>query len=302
MDTRNNGAPAIPAPDKPKTENLLETAARELPVPHVLESVGPEYDHHGVRFDRGITRVAVPKGWEVREYDDEKLLDGPRRLSGIANIGDLDSFIAYANKHVQEDGSAVWCAFDPRAGTLSFTAVFDEHRKDDPAWRAHRATFTPKPSVEWSRWLGKNGHKMSQFDFALFLEDNIKDVLGREGSPTDIQMLELARNFTYRADKVLKSVVRTIDGGQSLEYVDTADAETAAKLKVFERFWIAIPVWEGSTEAYPIEAKLRTPRAAPNPQFSYDLTRPDLAHRKAAEDVIGRVREAVHAPLYMGSM
>ena len=125
--------------------------------------------------------------------------------------------------------------------------------------------------------------------------------------PTSSQMLAMALDFEANADKRLKSKVRLQSGGVALEFVDTDDDATVAKMRLFERFTIAVPVFwslpaEGvPTPAYAMQARLKY-RMGAQPAFWYELIRADRVYEKAALALIDSVREALAPyPFLMGS-
>lgn len=291
--------------DPTKTpENIAQTLARELPQAKIIHT-------QTAAGGGGITHVLVPKGFELKAIDDAPLLDAPRRTEATASFADAESFLAYVKFHTVPDFSevAVWCDFNPATYALSFVAVFDEHGPGMAGWRKHRAKFEPRLSEEWKAWKGMDGssHAMQQLEFATWIEDHEKDFAHREGFPTSLQMLEMATAFEATSDKRIRSKTRISSGGIQLEYVDTEDQATVDKMRLFERFLIAIPVfWSmpaGDTpvEAWPITARLKF-RIAATPTFWYELQRPDLVHQAAAVKLISQIREGLGTvPLRLGS-
>jgi len=282
-------------------ENVAQTVLRSMPVPISLRQVGPE---------SLVEHIAVPKGYEVKVVDNEAMLPRPRALKATADFSDLDSFLAYVKRNAGAH-SIVWGNFDPTTYALDFTAVFDEHAgataadQERPGWRRHRATFKPALSKEWGIWTKHNGHGAAkgQLAFAEFLEDNSDDIASGEGLPSSLEMLDMARTFEVNADKRFRSAIRVQSGGQALEYVDTDDAGTVARMQFFERFQIGIPVFRGEKDGVLVLAKLRYRINQGAVSFWYELRRPDKAHQMAAEDLIKRVRAAIgDTPLMLGSI
>lgn len=278
-------------------ENILQTAARELPTPSELATVE---DHTGGVLKR---LIALPAAMKLQEVDVSAHNAHPTRVEGSATFTEADSFLAYVNRHADPARTVVWASFDPRTYKLSFAAVFDEHAKDGtPGWRKHRATYAPAPSVEWGMWTGNNGpdKAKAQFDFALFIENNAADITG---TPTEADMLKMATEFQARQDQLVKSAVRLQSGGVDMTYVSTDDAQTVEHMKLFDEFHIAIPVFWGVTTAELLKAKLRYRTPQGKPVFWYELQRPDKAHEQAARDMLQRVRDGIgEVPLLMGSL
>ena len=169
---------------------LLDSAAEHLPQPQVLlAQSGPT----GIDSD-ARHYVAVPNGYRLETVDTEDLMPAPRRIVAQATVDSLESFVAYVQRHKLPE-TVVWVKLNPLTSALTLTGRIDEHANDKPSWRRHSVTFTPLLSVEWQRWMGKNGAQQKQLDFALFMENNIADVASVEGLPTGAQMLEMALQF-----------------------------------------------------------------------------------------------------------
>lgn len=278
------------------TENLAQTLARELPGPQLLSDTRVD---ELATHDR-VLQLAVPKGFDLKEVDFERLLPSPRRTKAAAALGDSNSFLAYVQRHAT-DRTVVWATFNPQTFKLSFSAVIDEHSKGAAGWRAHVATYTPEASAEWKAWAAANKQQQAQVEFAEFLERNELDIASQEGYPTSLQMLHMATEFEANSDKRVKSVVRLQGGGVRLDYIDDDATETLAQMKVFERFQIGIPVfWAGP--AYRIDARLKYRHGNGSVKFWFELVRPDRVHEAAARELIQHVQQGIgNVPLLMGS-
>lgn len=285
--------------DATTRENIAETLGRLLPIPLLLDT--DEIDAGG-----SIRHFAVPKSHELKSIDNEALLEHPRRIKAAATLADAESFITYVVSHAQEH-TAVWCTFNPVNYALSFEAVLDEHG-ESPGWRQHRATFTPRLSVEWNTWQKAHATPMGQLAFAEFIEANEKDIAGGPGFPSSLDMQKMATAFEANADNRFKSKIRTASGGIELQFVNTDDEATVERMKLFERFQIGLPVFWSMPEkgkavpAWPIEARLKYRVAEGAVRFHYELIRADLVHQLAALDLIDKVRTGLgNTVLHMGS-
>jgi uncharacterized protein YfdQ (DUF2303 family) len=276
--------------------NLAETLAEVLPKPELLsgdETIG------GLK----ILHYAVPKGHDVKELrvDLEQHLKAPRSLKAAADFHDATSFLAYIDRHANEN-SLCWCNFDPQTFALGFKAVIDEHGKDTPAWRRHVASFTPRMSAEWKEWKGKDRTGFGQVEFAEWLQDHELDIASVENFPTCAEMLQMATNFQYQEDRRLKSAVRLQSGGVRLDYVADADAGTVESMKLFEKFAIGIPIFHAAPTADLLAARLKYRLDNGKVRFTYELQRADKAHEKAALDLIQTVRAGLAGvPLVFGT-
>lgn len=240
--------------------------------------------------ENGVPFVVVPPGYQVSDV--EKMLAAPTRKRGAVTMLDASSFIEYVNKHGCQDETVVYADVDYEAGKYGLLAVINDHGETDPTWRDHRASLSPILSLEWKRWKGLDGKQMAQADFAAFLEDNMGDIATVAGMPTGKDMLEMALAFEANSDKRFKKKIDLQGGGQHLEYVDQADEATSTKMRFFERFTIGIPVFQGSTDGYPIEARLKFRMANGGLSFWYELVRPDRVFKTAVATEIDKIKSA----------
>lgn len=280
-------------------KNLAETLADVLPKAILLGEVTTGL------ASVSIKHFAVPKGTEIKEVktDLETLLPNPRRTTASATFADATSFLAYVARHATE-GSVVWCDFNPQTFALGFTAVIDEHAKGVAGWRSHKAKFVPDMSAEWKAWKGKDATSMPQLTFAEWLQEHASDIASKDGDglPTSLQLLTMATNFVATEERQFKSVVKLQSGGVRMTYIADPDAGTTETMDAFDKFGIAIPVFQGSDVADRINARLKYRQASAKVSFHYELVRADKVHESAAKDLIAIVREGLGGvPMFMGN-
>ena len=166
-------------------------------------------------------------------------------------------------------------------------------------WRDHTAHYTPPKSEEWRRWFGQNATPMKQAEFAVFLEDNMRDIATADGLPTAAQMLKMALQFEAKQDMRLKSHIRLQSGGVEMNFVQDDDTGTIEKMRIFERFRLGIPVfWNGA--AYAIDARLRYRVRDGAVSFWFELIRPDRVLEDATRTLIDNLLLATEVPLFHG--
>lgn len=271
-----------------ETENIAQTVAKETKKPFELGS------------EKHIKRIALPPGWKTESFDDEKLLDRPVRINGNAMLHDLDSFMGYIDRHKIPSTSTIYCLADYEDDKLELTAIFDDHAKDDPSWCAHTSTFVPKKSIEYKNWIKNDSEPMSQVGFALFIERNLDDIANVEGMPTGSQLLEMALQFEASQDMRIKSHVRLQNGGVQMQFVQDDDEATIARMTMFDKLAIGIPVfWNG--EHYQINARLRYRVREGKATFWYELIRPEKVFEAACKTIISRVKTETGLPFFFGS-
>lgn len=249
--------------------------------------------------DHRIPYVVAPPGYQVKDI--EHLQESPARKRGKPVMLDAGSFIEYIKKHGNLDETVIYADVDYEASKYGLVGIINDHGAEMPSWRDHKVTLTPLQSLEWKRWTGANGTKMPQEVFASFLEDNIGDIATVDGMPNGTQMLEMALAFEANSDKRFKKHIDLQGGGAHLEYVDKADEETSVKMRLFERFTIGIPVFQGATDGYHIEARLKFRMAGGALSFWYELIRPDRVFKTAVSTEIGKISAATEFMVLFGT-
>lgn len=248
----------------------------------------------------GIPYVAVPDGYNI--HDLESLLPAPTRKRADVTTTDTDSFIFYTKKHGSLDNATIYADIDAEASRFHLVAVINDHGSDIDAqqWRDHLCQFSPKQALEWKRWLGKNKTNFSQADFATWLEDNLPDIAAVPGMPSGADILQMALGFEANAEKRLRSKINLQNGGVQFEFVEDEDKDTRTKMQVFERFTLGLPVFDGSSNAYPLEARLKYREREGKVTFWYELIRPDRVFKSAVTDELTRIKEITGFPVISG--
>lgn len=247
----------------------------------------------------GIPFAVVPNDYGAENL--ENFLPAPIRKRGRIVASDSPSFVTYLNKHKQADASMIYADIDSERNHCVLIGVIDDHAQAGAQWRNHTCTFAPKLAVEWTRWLGKNKSVMTQGEFATWLEDNLPDIATFEGMPTGAEMLGMALAFEATYDKRLKSKTNLQSGGVQFEFVDDEEKDTRTTMKAFERFTIGIPVFDGSKDAYPIEARIKYRVADQKVKFWYELIRPDRVFKTAVADEVDRIKTGTQLTVISGT-
>lgn len=242
--------------------------------------------------------ILVPDGYKTEDL--EHLMTNPIRKTAEVSVTETDSFIFYTKKHGSLDECVIYAETDYAASRCVMVALINDHGSDAPHWRDHRVTFAPRQSVEWGRWLSSNKKGVSQNDFATWLEDNLPDVAAVPGMPSGSEILQMALAFEANSQKKFRSKTNLQSGSFSIEFIDEENNDTRATMKVFERFTLGIPVFEGSASAYPIEARLKYRESSGKLNFWYELIRPDRVFKTAVMDELNKIKEATGFPIIFG--
>ncbi|MDR3353351.1 MAG: YfdQ family protein [Zoogloeaceae bacterium] len=254
--------------------------------------VGAQTTHGSVPY------VIVPEGYQLQSL--ENLLGNPERKRANVTVDDTDSLIRYSMKHGIPDKSVFYVSVDYVRSACHIVAVINDHGANDPQWRDHLCCLGMRNAVEWDRWLADNKKVKSQNDFAVFLEDNLGDIASVTSMPTGSEMLRMALEFEAHSEKKFRSKTNLQSGGFSIEFVDEENSDTRATMKVFERFTLGIPVFEGSKNRYAVEARLKYRESGGKLSFWYELIRQDKIFKSAVEDEIAAIKEATGFPILYG--
>lgn len=248
-----------------------------------------------------IPVVFTPNGYTAKPMPElEKYLPQPLRKVAVVSLDDAESFIWYVKEHGSLASCRVYLTADYPNGKVDFLALINDNTATDAHWRDNRAKFTPAKSVEWDRWTKADRKVMDQLQFASWIEDNMGDIAPVEGMPNASQMLEMALTFEAVADKKFKSATRLQSGGISMEYVDTEDSATRARMSMFERFSLGLPVTQGG-DPYRLDARLKYRIRDGVLGLWFELVRPDKVLEAAARDLVQQIKDKSGFPLLMGN-
>jgi uncharacterized protein YfdQ (DUF2303 family) len=171
----------------------------------------------------------------------------------------------------------------------TFLAVLDYHDSPtQPAWKGHKATYQCPKTKEWNNWQKSNNEKMSQGEFALFIEDNMREIV----EPNGAAMLEIASSLKAKNDVDFKSAIRLDNGQVQFNYSETVNGQAGVQgqLSIPEKIKLIMsPFLQGA--AYEIEARFRY-RITPNGlSMWYTLIRPHVFVEDAFKDVCAAITE-----------
>ncbi len=253
-----------------------------------------------ILVESGIPYAVVPDNYRIKALED--LLPTPVRKRSKVTTTDTQGFIFYTQKHGMDGHTVIYADIDGEASKFNLVAVLDDHGTavSDTQWRDHRCQFEPAQAVEWKRWIGKNKAVFSQSEFATWLEDNLADIATVPNMPTGADMLQMALGLEINAEKRLRSKVGLQNGSVRLEFVEDEDKETRASMELFQRFTLGLPVFEGSSSAYPLEARLKYREKEGKVTFWFELIRPDRVFKDAVNDELGRIKDATGFPVIAG--
>jgi hypothetical protein len=249
------------------------------------------------------TRVEV-LGDVFKEVDRRQA--GPRRRVGNVALGSVESLIAYVNHFKPaQDGEVTAVGFAP-AEPPGVTVIFDYHpagtTSDVAAWCDDRASFACKLSRQWELWTDHEGDEepFSQIGFGDFIEANQVDLAAnRKGFATAVEMIAMARNLVINRGVKHQFEFNKTTGEKVLIIKDEHDAATSTLIP--KQFALAIPIFEGDDQLYPVEALLHMSMESGRPQFTYTLQNKELCLETALKAMRTRVADACKIQVFVGN-
>jgi uncharacterized protein YfdQ (DUF2303 family) len=232
----------------------------------------------------GVPFLITPEGYELREF--KNLMQHPIRAEQHVTAHTPESFLFYWNRFANESSTIF---FDLRAG--SAMGVIDYHAESGtPGFCNHTIRYTCPRTPEWNKWKENSGKKMTQNDFALFIEDSVPDILEPNGG----EMLEIASSLQANNKVTFRSAVRLDNGETQFVYEENIDGRAGAKgnLKIPQSIKIGVRLFEGGA-GYQLEARFRYSIKDGQLVMWYDLVRPHLAHENAVTEVYSVLEEGM---------
>ena len=199
----------------------------------------------------------------------ERAGDAPRRKAGTVHLSEIRSFNVFVAD--QGESGKVYIYADPEARTL--TAVLNDHvhGDDEAGWRDHLAVFKAELSREFDTWLRNNKVPMEQEAFAIFLEDNIADVV----EPSGETLLQVALTLQAKTEVNFSSHRRLDNGQVQFAYSETIDARaTGGSIEIPREFAIGARLFKNG-EGYKVRARLKYRLGGGKVKFWYELDRPE---------------------------
>lgn len=246
----------------------------------------------------------------LKQFHDE-WRDAPERASGTATALTLESFIALVNRHKDND-SVVFA--DIIGDAPSLTAIIDYRRKEgDPRFQRHRVHYAYPVAEEWTAWKEQDGDKLSQSDFAAWVEEHIHEIgdpedfadretvealfRGKMATPADL--FTLSRGLKISADISVKEVRDLASGQAQIAFEETHKDGEGAPLKVPQLFLVRVPFFV-SQPAATLVARLRYRLHSGKIVWHYELWRWRDAMQVALIDDLRKVREQTNLDLFEG--
>ena len=266
--------------DKTESQSIAELASKPL----ILDL-------------QGVPHLMLPSHMSSESL--ERFLPAPIRVKGLYAFEDPTSFARYIDEF-KEGGTRVFADFDK----YRFLAVINGSLKDAPAHSDHRATLNMTTAPEWKAWVEKNGKKMQPREFAMFLENHIREITG---DFTGSDLLAMCRGLRTHIKGGMHADESISEGRRSLAFsMDTRVAGSRPtgdgqdrEVAFPETIQVTLKVFN-HVAAYVFEPRLRWDADDKGVVFWYDLIDPVIVQRAAFEQVVGEVNTATGLKAYVG--
>lgn len=257
--------------------------------------------------------AVLPAGAKLEIRDIEKYMLRPARKRGLYAFEDAKSFIEFVNR--EKTPETIILA--SRAHT-AFTAVFNGNEaqsaigsegKPQPGWGDYRASYSCPFSPEWTEWVAANGKKMSQADFATFIEDNFTDIVQPAPTfdpltpswPSGDDMMRVSRGISAKQDVNFGSAIRLDNGQVRFRYEETISGSVQdGFLEVPQKFAVGIPVFAG-TAPWQIIARLRWRIERGGLTMWFDFERLFKITERAFDEAREQIATGTGVPVYLGT-
>lgn len=274
-------------------------------------------DFNGGMGSDPLMTVLVPEGAKLEKLDMEKYLPRPTRKRGNYVFTDAKSFIEFVNREKTPETIILACRENPK-----FKAVFNGNEAQSgvgvggesvvtalPGWGDYSASYACPYSPEWNIWKAANGKKMSQADFALFMEDNFTDVVQPSPTfdpfysnwPSGNDMLAVSRGLEAKSDVNFGSAVRLDNGQVQFRYEETISGNVQGGIfEVPQKFAVGIPVFAG-TSPWQIVARLRYRIERGGLVMWFDFERLFKITERAFDEAKAEITTGTSVPVFLGS-
>lgn len=236
-----------------------------------------------------------------RMHDLESLMPTRRRMRGSMHTARLDSFVAYARNHVEEDGSSVFVNPDD----MTAVAVLNLGDKSTPGHADHTARLELQKTAPYRAMQRALASALSQRELAEFMEDWAPHIACFHPDGTELptsKAIDAVRRITIEAARNVESETTALSEQRSvMERV--AATSKAGGLPSFVRF-ACVPYQGLSERTFSARLSIRTGDAQkPALSLALHLVRGELhAEEMAAELAVSVAAELQSAlPVFVGA-
>lgn len=188
----------------------------------------------------------------------EEWRTAPARKKGIAKLATLQSFIDLTNRH-KDEHSVIFAQAEWPTPSLTAILNYNQYGESGAArFGDHRFVYPFPLTDEFKAWAGKDAGKMSQGEFAAFIEERVFELadateeekqtfepLLRTQFASPSRMMELSRGLQVNVESVAKSGVTLQSGEGEIQFAEEHRDARGEKLIVPGLFMIALPAFIG---------------------------------------------------------
>jgi len=225
----------------------------------------------------------LPEGHRLESL--QQLLPEPARITRKLVMADADSFSTYVDawKHEHSELTA-------SQDRLVIECTLDGHAKTKPSWCAHTVQYPCPLSREWKSWISNDRKRMTQLEFAEFLEDHVNDVV----EPMGAELLSLANQLQIIRKATFGSTQRLASGEVSFQYTNENETGT---VEIPERITLGIPVFHGGGP-YAVNARMKYRLREAELQLWFELIEPEKYLEDAFNEVVAQIEGSTDLNAY----
>lgn len=260
--------------------NTLETALQ------VVASRAPAHD-----LPDGSKMVIVPENYRAEIVEPAM----PARIKQSVSMHDRDSFVAYVNRF-KSSATQVFAepGFLASDGKARIVAVLDYHEPKQADHGQHVATYTPRYSEQWQRWVKACASPFKQAQFAEFIEEVRADIV----DPDAARLLDIVRTFKASKRVEFDSVVYQPNGDVKLGYEERTEQKGSSG-NLPEQMKLGIPVYfRGAAYAVPVFVRYKVDNGAV--VFVLKIDRAEIIEEAAFTELTAAVKEQAAIDVYLG--
>lgn len=272
----------------------------------------------------GITFAVMPNGQKLVSIKPllDEYLTRPERKRGVARLTTVQSLIDITNRF-KDGNSAIFVKFGVEGQGESLTTVFDYNEatpEGSPRFGEHMAVYDFPKTEKWKTWLGMSKEKISQIEFANFIEENILDLLAPPSAEDKSEaaeniravskklglaiagpekLLELARGLSIFEGAKATNVVNTSSGEIQIEFTTEHRDASGQRFSPPGLFLIGVQIFEDGP-AYRIPVRLRYRLQNGQIAWIYEILNAQQYVRDAITDTVALAKEKTDLPLFFG--
>lgn len=225
----------------------------------------------------------------------------PLHIDKTVTVSSHSDFVDYWNRFADENSTIFYDTekhqflgiLDYHESDVRFSGDADYANTSDnrPRHGLHRVVYNCPKTVEAKRWLENSGKRMTQMDFAQFIEDGTPEII----SPSASEMMEVATTLSAVNKVNFSSGVRLDNGAVSLKYQEEIQGSAGAsgQFSIPSKIAIAVLLFRGDTEGYKLEANFRYRIEGGKLVLWYDLIRAHVALEDAVKAIANTILEGI---------